>query len=76
MDRAELEALAYDEAVRLKEVYFDHHHPYTCWIEIPAGVSYRDEDLFCKLVETELENMGENITRDGKFFKIDKFQKK
>lgn len=74
MNRAELEALAYDEAVRLKEKWFNHYHPYTCWIEIPKDVSFVDEDYFCRLVESELEIMGEKITRDGKFFKINRFQ--
>lgn len=49
MNRAELEALAYDEAVRLKEEWFNHYHPYTCWIEIPKDVSFVDEDYFCRL---------------------------
>ena len=75
MNRNELEALAYDEAMRLKEEYFDHYHPYTCWMEIPAEVSYVDEDAFCVLVQEELERMGEKITRDGIYFKIDKFQR-
>lgn len=74
MNRAELEALAYDEAMRLKETYFGHHHPYTCWMEIPADVSFIDEDEFCMLVQLELERSGEKITRDGRFFKINRFQ--
>lgn len=74
MNRNELEALAYDEAIRLKETYFDHHHPYTCWMEIPAEVSFVDEDEFYWLVQVELERQGEKITRNGKFFKIDRFQ--
>lgn len=74
MERNKLVALAYDEAARLKEDCFNHYHPYTCWIEIPAGVSYADEDLFYSMVEDELKIMGEEITRDGKFFKINRFQ--
>lgn len=74
--RSELSALAYDEATRLVEEYFSHHHPYTCWMEIPAEVSYAEEEFFCSLVESELRARGEKITRDGKYFKIDKFQRK
>ncbi len=74
MNRPELEALAYDEALRLMEVYFTHVHPYTCWIDIPADVSYNEVDFFCRLVEDELLLKGEKITRNGKFFKINRFQ--
>lgn len=76
MKRSELEALAYEEAVRLLEKEFSFHNPYSRVIET-EGIPYGDIETFCRLVEDELELKKEKITRDNKYpnlFKIDKFQ--
>ena len=69
----DLVALAAEEAIRLYEVYFHHHHPYTVEIETD-GVPSDRIDYFCRLVEEELELKGEKIRRDGRYFKIAKYQ--
>ena len=52
----------------------DHHyHPYTVEIET-NGVPYDKEEYFCRLVEEELQKKGEKISRDGRYFKIDRYQ--
>ncbi len=75
MTKSELEALAYDEAQRLLEKEFTYHNPYSRIIECDQ-IPYNQQDEFCQMVEEELKLKGETITRDGKFFKIDKFQQK
>lgn len=75
MTKSELEALAYDEAQRLLEKEFTYHNPYTRIIECDE-IPYNQQSEFCQIVEKELELKGEKITRDGKFFKINKFQKR
>lgn len=73
MDRAELEARAYDEAQRLLERDFSFYNPYTCIIEADE-IPFGDRDRFYGLVEIELAAKGEKISRDGQYFKISKYQ--
>ena len=75
MEFALLEALSYEEAQRILEVYFSHFHPYTCTIET-SGISSEYETAYFQLVEKELLLRGEKIYRDGAYFKILKDQKK
>ena len=70
-----LTALASEEARRLLEEEFSYDNPYTVVIE-DEGVPYTQRDRFYGLVEEELLMKGEKITRNGQFFKIDKYQKK
>ena len=69
----DLVALAAEEASRLYEVNFHHYHPYTVEIETD-GVSYDKVETFCRLVEEELLAKGEKIRREGRYFKIDRYQ--
>ena len=67
-------AKAYDEAQRLMETCFSYCNPYTCIIE-DDGIPFDMQDKFYSLVEEELQLKGEKITREGKYFKINKHQK-
>lgn len=69
----DLVALAAEEARRLYEANFHHYHPYTVEIETD-GVPYDKVEYFCRLVEEELLTKGEKIRRDGRYFKIDRYQ--
>lgn len=72
-ESVDLVALASEEANRLYETYFHHHHPYSVEIET-YGVPTGREDYFYRLVEEELLNKGEKIRRNGQYFKIDRYQ--
>lgn len=72
---AELEARASEEARRLYEQEFHYYNPYSREIDI-KGIPCALEDKFCRMVEEELELKGEKIHRNGKYFKIDRYQKK
>ena len=72
-EQLDLSALAYDEAGRLYENFFHHYYPFTVEIET-TGVPYDREEAFCRLVEYELALKGEKIRRNGRYFKIDKYQ--
>ena len=74
MNRAELEALAYDEALCLLETSFSFDNPYTCVIDLPPEISFNDESAFYRQVEEELAAKGEKIAREGEFFKILRYQ--
>lgn len=69
----DLVALAAEEASRLYEANFHHYHPYTVVIETD-GVPFDRVEYFCSLVEEELALKGEKIRRDGRYFKIEKYQ--
>ena len=75
MDKMTMTAMAYEEAQRLLEKSFSFHNPYTCEIEA-EGIPFNQREEFYKLVEEELLERGEKISRQGEFFKIDKYQKK
>lgn len=75
MTKSEIEALAYEEAQRIIEEEFSYHNPYTRIIEC-GDVPFNEEEKFCKMVEDELKLKGESITRDGKYFKICRYQQK
>ena len=75
MENYELEALAYDEAIRILEKYFSYYNPYTNIIEV-GNVPYNYQERFCQMVEYELKLKGEDIKRDGRYFKILKYQPK
>lgn len=68
-------AKAYDEAQRLIEKCFSFHNPYSCVIE-DDGIPFNQKERFYRLVEEELLEKGEKITRNGQFFKIDRYQRK
>lgn len=72
-EQLDLSALAYDEAGRLYENFFHYHNPFTIEIDT-TGVPYYLEEAFCRLVEDELALKGEKIRRNGRYFKIDKYQ--
>lgn len=75
MDNVQLEVLAYEEAQRLIEKEFWFLNPGVCEIyaeHIPSS----QRDKFYQLVEEELVQKGEKITRYREFFSIDKFQPK
>ena len=72
-DSMDLVALAAEEARRLYEANFHHHHPYTVEIETD-GVPEDRTEYFCRLVEEELLAKGEKIRREGQYFKIDRYQ--
>ena len=69
----DITALAYDEAQRLLETCFACYYPYTCIIE-DDGVPFEKRETFYRQVEEELLLKGEKITRNGKYFKIDRYQ--
>ena len=71
----DLVAVAAEEAARLYEVNFHHYHPYTVEIET-AGIPEHRREYFCRLVEDELALKGETILRDGRYFKIARYQSK
>ena len=72
-----IKALAYEEVQRLLEKCFSFHNPYTCIIETDIyGIPFNQKEEFCRLVEKELLEKGEKISREGEYFKIDKFQRK
>ena len=75
MDKATLTAMASEEARRLLEKEFSFHNPYTVVIE-DEDVPFTQRDDFYSLVEEELNMKGETITREGQYFKINKYQKK
>ena len=75
MTRAELEAMASEEARRLYEKEFSYCNPYTVTIE-DNEIPHNLRDSFYQLVEDELLEKGEKISRNGQYFKIDKYQKK
>lgn len=69
----ELEAMASEEARRIYEKEFSYHNPYTREIEsdgVPVGL----EEAYYRMVENELALRGEKIFRDGKYFKISRYQ--
>lgn len=70
----DITALAYDEAQRLLETCFACYFPYTCVIE-DYGVAFEEQEKFYGQVEEELLLKGEKITRNGKYFKIDRYQR-
>lgn len=70
-----LEAEASEEARRLYEEEFHYYNPYTREIDT-RGIPYSQEEWFCQMVEDELHLKGEKIHRDGRYFKIDRYQKK
>jgi len=75
MESFELMAIASEEARRLYEKEFSYFNPYTREIEdegIPAALC----PLYYQMVEEELRLKGEAITRHGKYFKIDKYQRR
>ena len=69
----DLVAMAAEEASRLYEKFFHHYHPWSVDIDT-AGVPFEDEERFCRLVEEEIAAKGEKIRRNGRYFKIDKYQ--
>ena len=69
----DLVAMAAEEASRLYETCFHHYHPWSVDIDT-TGVPYDKVETFCRLVEEELALRGEKIRRDGRYFKIDKYQ--
>ena len=74
----DMTALVYEEVQRLLEIYFSHHHPYTCEIQAD-GIPFNQRDTFYQMVEAELLERGKSITRDriyGQYFKIDEYQKR
>lgn len=75
MTNSELEALAYEEAQRIIAEECSYYNPYTRIIEC-GDVPYSEEEQFCGMVEKELKLKGESIKRDGKYFKICRFQRK
>lgn len=70
-----LEALASEEARRLYEEEFSYYNPYTREI-FTDGVSFDEEEAFCRMVEQELANRGEKIERQGRYFKISRYQRR
>jgi len=70
----DMTALAYEEAQRLLETCFSCYYPYTCVIE-DNGIPFEEREHFYGQVEEELLLKGEQITRQGKYFKIDKYQR-
>ena len=70
-----LTALASEEARRLIEKEFSYHNPYSVVIE-DEGIPYTQRERYYALVEEELLMKGEKITRNGQFFKIDRYQNK
>lgn len=75
MDSITLMAKASEEACRLLEKEFSFHNPFKVVIE-DQEIPFTSRNKFYALVEEELRMKGEKITRDGQFFKIDKYQKK
>lgn len=75
MSTMELEVEASEEARRLYEREFHHHNPYTREIDT-SGIPYAQEEQFCQMVEDELRLKGEKIHLNGRYFKIDRYQKK
>lgn len=74
----DMTALVYEEVQRLLEVYFSHHHPYTCEIQAD-GIPFNQRDTFYQMVEEELIKRGKRIKRDrmyGQYFKIEADQKR
>ncbi|MCI9087634.1 MAG: hypothetical protein HFJ32_03660 [Clostridia bacterium] len=71
----ELEVEASEEARRLYEREFHYNNPYSREIET-NGIPYSQEEQFCQMVEDELRLKGEKIHRNGRYFKIDRYQKK
>lgn len=71
----ELEAEASEEARRLYEEEFHYYNPYTREIDT-SGISSQQEERFCQMVEDELRRKGEKIHRNGRYFKIARYQKK
>lgn len=72
-----IKALAYEEAQRLLEKCFSFYNPYTCIIETDIyEIPFNKKEEFCTLVEEELLEKGKKISREGEYFKIDKYQKK
>ena len=69
----DIRALAYEEAQRLLETCFTFYNPYTCIIET-AGIPFEKQEEFYRMVEEELLERGENIRREGQYFKILRFQ--
>lgn len=69
-----LEAEASEEARRLYEREFSFFNPYTREIET-EGISHSKEEAFCQMVEDELRRRGEKILRNGRYFKISRYQK-
>lgn len=74
MTDIDLEALAYEEAQRLMEKEFTFHNPYSRIIECD-DIPYDQEEKFCQMVEDELALRGETIARQGKYFKICRYQR-
>ncbi|MCI9246254.1 MAG: hypothetical protein HFJ30_03905 [Clostridia bacterium] len=75
LDISVLEAEASEEARRLYEREFHYHNPYTRVIET-GGIPTSQVEEFCQMVEEELLRKGEKIHREGKYFKIERYQAK
>lgn len=70
-----LTAMASEEARRLLEKEFSYNNPYTVIIE-DEDIPFTKREKFYSLVEEELLLKGEQIDRQGQYFKICKYQNK
>ena len=75
MNKMEIEAKAYEEAQRLLETSFSFDNPYTCEID-DSEIPFSDRDFFYAEVEKVLSDKGEEIKREGRYFKICRYNKK
>ncbi len=75
MDNMEIYARAYEEAQRLIEKCFSFFNPYSCEID-DEGIPFNQREAFYREVEDVLFEKGYNITRNGRYFKIDRYQAK
>jgi len=66
---------AYEEAQRLIETCFNYYNPYTCIIEA-EDIPFEEREGFYRQVEEELLAKGEEIRREGAYFKIKRYQRK
>lgn len=75
MDNSELQAMASEEARRLYEKEFSCFNPYTREIDA-EGIPFTQRETFYRMVEDELREKGEEIQRQGPYFKIARYQRK